>query len=60
MSPIGIDLAFGLVIIALVTASISAAVLAARHSTGWHHDAESGQQFLGLIFMYIHRFPNAS
>jgi len=36
MSPIGIDLAFGLVIIALVTASISAAVLAARHSTGWH------------------------
>jgi hypothetical protein len=36
MSSIGIDLAFGLVIIALVAASISAAMLAARHPSGWH------------------------
>ena len=36
MSPIGIDVAFGLVIIALVAACISAAVLAARHPSGWH------------------------
>jgi len=36
MSSIGIDLAFGLVIIALVAASIAAAVLAARHPSGWH------------------------
>ena len=36
MGSMSIDLAFGLVITALVAASISAAVVAARHPSEWH------------------------
>ena len=36
MSSISIDLAFGLVLTALVAASISAAVVAVRHPNEWH------------------------
>ena len=58
MSSISIDLAFGLVIIVLVAASISAAMLAARHPSAWHprwvvRSVALGVSAIGTLVLWV-------